>query len=75
MGTSPKKQTIREGFYSVVEYLTSHFNGLSPFEIMNTDLNDVYDLYVDVAIHNYKKNKKGDPNAGVWVTSKTATWH
>lgn len=73
MGTSPIKQTIREGFFAVVEFLTSHFNGLSPFEIMNTELQDVYDLYVDVAIHTYKAKKK--ENAGVWVTSKTATWH
>lgn len=75
MSASPAKQTIREGFHAVIEFLTSHFNGLSPFEIMNTEINDVYDLYVDVAIHNYKAKQKGNPNDGVWVTSKTATWH
>jgi len=48
--------------------------GLSPFEVMNSDLKDVYDLYVDVIIHDYKsKNKTSEPIN--WVTSKTATWH
>lgn len=41
---------------------------------MNMDTRDVYDLFVDVVIHDYKtKDKKGESK--VWVTSKDATWH
>ena len=41
---------------------------------MNTDLKDVYDLYVSVAIHDSKEKQTGG-NDVQWVTSKTATWH
>ena len=47
--------------------------GLSPFEVMNADLKDVYTLYVDVIIHDDKEKRGGDRIK--WVTSKTATWH
>lgn len=47
--------------------------GLSPFEVMNNDLKDVYDLYVDVVIHDYKNKNKSEPIE--WVTSKNASWH
>lgn len=67
------KQSVREGFHFIVSALCDRFAGLSPFEVMNSDLADVYDLYVDVAIHDYKQGKnKAD---GVWVTSQTASWH
>lgn len=46
--------------------------GLSPFEVMNTEIGEVYDLYVDALIYEHRKENKAD---GVWVTSKTATWH
>lgn len=69
----PVKKSVREGFHDIIDGLCNRFAGLSPFEVMNTDLEDVYSLYVDVAIHDYKaQNKKAD---GVWVTSQTATWH
>lgn len=50
--------------------------GLSPFEVLTTDLSDVLDLYVNCIIHDNKENptrtnKEGDQ----WVTSKTANWH
>lgn len=66
------KKSVREGFYDVIDALCGRFQGLSPFEVMNSDMEDVYCLYVDVVIHDYKEKHKGD---GVWVTSKTATWH
>lgn len=75
----PVKQTAREDFFNIIEFLCSGFNGLSPFDILNNDLEDVYNMCVDLAISTYKKNKdnktiKNKDNA-VWVTSKTATWH
>lgn len=47
--------------------------GLSPLDVLNADLSDVFDLYVNCIIHDSKNktNKEGD----VWVTSKTANWH
>lgn len=68
----PVKKSVEEGFFEIVTGLCRHFTGLSPFEVLNSDFKDVYALYVDTAIHNYKKSKKSD---GVWVTSATATWH
>ena len=47
---------------------------LSPFEVLNTPMEDVFELYVDVIIHDCK-DKKTNKNNDVWVTSKTATWH
>lgn len=69
----PVKKTVSEGFFEIVAALCGHFAGLSPFEVMNSELKDVYDLYVDVAIYSYKS--KNNNNGAVWVTSKTATWH
>ncbi len=44
--------------------------GLSPFEIMNMETRDVYDLYIDVIIHDYKEK-----NAKKYVTSANASWY
>lgn len=71
----PVKKSVSEGFFEIVAALCEHFAGLSPFEVMNSDLKDVYDLYVDVAIYSYKNKNKSNGDAAVWVTSKTATWH
>lgn len=69
--TSPSQtKTINEAYYDIVETLCSRFVGLSPFEVINQELRDVYDLYVDIAIHDFKNKKKEG-----WVTSKTASWH
>lgn len=67
------KQSVREGFHAIVSALCDRFAGLSPFDVLNADLADVYELYVDVAIHDYKE--KNRVSGGVWVTSATATWH
>lgn len=66
------KKSVREGFYDVVDALCGRFQGLSPFDVLNADVGDVYDLYVDVVIHDYKEKQKPQ---GVWVTSKDASWH
>lgn len=58
-----------------MDALCGRFTGLSPFEVMNTDLEDVYALYVDVIIHDYKENKEKPHSQSEWVTSATATWH
>lgn len=63
--------TINESFYEVIETLCNRFIGLSPFEVMNSNTSDVYDLFVDVIIHDLKNKKEKEG----WVTSKTATWH
>lgn len=75
--TSPRNITgsVSESFYDVVDALCGRFQGLSPFEVMDTDMAEVYELYVAVIIHDFKEKKKGKPEDGVWVTSKTATWH
>ena len=48
--------------------------GLSPFEVLTTDLSDVLDLYVNCIIHENKENPKKQ-EGDQWVTSKTANWH
>lgn len=68
---STNKQSISESFYNVVETLCNRFIGLSPFEVINAETRDVYDLFVDVVIYD-SKNKKAKEG---WVSSKTATWH
>jgi len=72
----PKKRSSRESYHDIIDGLCGRYMGLSPIEVMNTDFEDVYNLYVDVVIKDYKeKNKTGDQSGAVWVTSKTATWH
>ncbi len=68
-----KIQSVREVWFEMIDNLCNRFVGLSPFEVMNSDLKDVYELYVDVIIHD-RKHKKSTPNEE-WVTSKNATWH
>lgn len=41
---------------------------------MNMETRDVYDLFVDVVIHD-SKNKDSKGEKKVWVNSKNATWH
>lgn len=72
----PAKKSASDIYFEMVEALCGHFAGLSPFEVMNSDIKDVYDLYVDLAIYAYKKsNHQNNNNGAIWVTSKTATWH
>jgi hypothetical protein len=47
---------------------------LTPFEILNTDMALVFDIYVNCIIHDSKK-KNNQNDQEEWVTSKTATWH
>jgi hypothetical protein len=66
-------QTTGEILFGIVDSLCGRFMALSPFEVMNSPLEDVMDLYVDCILHE-KKDKKGKPSEE-WVTSKTASWH
>ena len=68
-----KAKTIDETFFDLIDTLCGRFFGLSPFEVLNMETRDVFDLYVDVIIHD-KKGKKTDTNEQ-WVTSENATWH
>lgn len=49
--------------------------GLSPLEVLNADLNDVFDIYVNCIIHDSKDKKTNNKEGDVWVTSKNANWH
>lgn len=75
------KKTIDETFFDLVDCLCGRFIGLSPFEVLNMETRDVYDLYVDVIIHDSKQKKTGangrqaESEQSEWVTSKTATWY
>lgn len=55
----------------MIDTLCNRFLGLSPFDVMNADTRDVYDLYVDVIIHDLKE-KQGTKK---YVTSENATWY
>lgn len=47
--------------------------GLSPFEVLTSDLERVFDLYVDCLIHD--KREKQNNSEDIWVTSQNANWH
>lgn len=49
--------------------------GLSPFEVLKTDLSDVLDLYVNCIIHDRNENPNNNNEGDQWLTSKTANWH
>ena len=73
-GTPPIIKSIEESFFDLINCLCGRFIGLSPFEILNRPTREVYDLYTDVVIHD-RKEKQGNNEQDVWVTSKNATWH
>jgi len=78
--TPPTKQNDnRDGmFFDILDGLCGRYTGLSPIEVMNSDIKDVFELYVYVVLKGYKdasEPKKTDQGGAVWVTSKTATWH
>ena len=65
-------------FLDIIDGLCGRYMGLSPVELMNSDLKDVFDLYVYAVLKGYKSENKQqmtDHGGAVWVTSKTATWH
>ena len=49
--------------------------GLSPFDVLNAELGEVYDLYIDCIIHDFKEKNGNQEQGEVWVTSQNATWH
>jgi hypothetical protein len=68
------KLTTSEILFDIMDTLCGRFMALSPFEVLNTPLEDVMDLYVD-SILQKQRDKKGKSSEGEWVTSKTASWH
>lgn len=48
---------------------------LSPFEVLNTEMATVFDIYVNCIIHDQKTKGTSNKNEDVWVTSQNANWH
>lgn len=65
----------RELEHDILDVLCGKFMGLSPFEVLHTDLSDVLNLYVNCVIKDYKENNKTNNRGDEWVTSKNASWH
>ena len=77
MGDNPpsSNKTIGEILFGMIDTLCGRYIGLTPFEVLNSPTKQVFDLWVDVIIHdqNSKGNQKEEKIE--WVTSKNATWH
>ena len=63
-----------ETYFDILDRLCGRFMALSPFEVLNSPTDEVYNLYVQAVIHDSREKKKGKKQ-DEWVTSKTATWH
>ena len=76
MGDNPpsSNKTIDEILFGMIDTLCGRFMGLTPFEVLNTPTKQVFELWVDVIIHDQNKNDKQEEKIE-WVTSKNATWH
>lgn len=59
----------------MIETLCGRFIGLTPFEVLNSPTKQVFELWVDVILHDQNKNGKQKEEQIEWVTSKNATWH
>ena len=72
----PIFKTTDQIYFEIVDCLCGRFQGLSPFEVLNTPTREVFDLYVDCIINDRKEQPTGSKkDQDQWVTSKTATWH
>lgn len=71
----PSNKTIDEIFFEMIETLCGRFIGLTPFEVLNSPTKQVFELWVDVILHDQNKNGKQKEEQIEWVTSKNATWH
>ena len=67
---APSNTSISDFYFEVLEMLCQRFMALSPLDILNADMEQVFDLYVSCAIYDTRKKKRES-----WVTSKTATWY
>ena len=67
-------KTNKEIEHDILDVLCGKFMGLSPFEVLHTDLSDVLDLYVNCVIKD-SKEKTNTKEGDVWVTSQNANWH
>lgn len=48
---------------------------LSPFEVLDTDMAKVFDIYVNCIIHDKKTKQQNSNKEDEWVTSNNANWH
>lgn len=71
----PSNQTIDEILFSMINTLCERFIGLTPFEVLNSPTKQVFDLWIDVIIHDQNSKGKQKEEKIEWVTSKNATWH
>lgn len=77
MGDNPpsSNKTIDEILFDMIDKLCERFMGLTPFEVLNSPTKQVFDLWVDVIIHDRNETGKQNEEKVEWVTSKNATWH
>ena len=59
----------------MVDTLCGRFMGLTPFDVLNSPTKQVFDIWVDVIIHDQNNKDKQNEEKIEWVTSKNATWH
>lgn len=59
----------------MIDALCNRFMALSPFEVLNTDMALVFDIYVNCIIHDKKTKGTSKQEGDQWVTSQTADWH
>lgn len=69
MNTTPST-SVDDVYFEILEMLCQRFVSLSPLDILNADMEQIFDLYVTCAIYDHKKKKRES-----WVTSKTAAWY
>ena len=77
MGDNPpsSNKTIDEILFDMVDTLCGRFMGLTPFDVLNSPTKQVFDIWVDVIIHDQNNKDKQNEEKIEWVTSKNATWH
>jgi hypothetical protein len=71
----PSNKTLDEILFGMIDKLCGRFIGLTPFEVLNSPTKQVFDLWIDIIIHDNNNNKDKQNEQVEWVTSKNATWH
>ena len=76
----PTDKTIDEIFFGIIDTLCRRYQGLTPFVVLNTPTNEVFNVWTDMILfdrenqdQNEHRNQKTERIE--WVTSKNATWH
>lgn len=71
----PSNKTIDEILFEMIDTLCGRFMGLTPFDVLNSPTKQVFELWVDVIIHDQNNKDRQSEEKIEWVTSKNATWH